>query len=140
MVYVILILMWLPLFGSHSCCILGDSIAVGAHSVNKQCSAVAEVGISARTFNKKYLKDIPPSDTYIISLGSNDSKNLKRDLNNLRKSLKPDSEVVWIVPHINGKIVEEVAVEHSDKKFYFTTGKDGVHPKSYNKFKNITHR
>ena len=130
--------MWLPLFGSHSCCILGDSIAVGAHSVNKQCSAVAKVGISTKTFNKKYLRDIPLSNTYIISLGSNDSKNLKRDLNNLRNSLKSDSEVIWIVPHINSKIVEEVAVEHKDEMFHFTTGKDGVHPKSYKAFKNIT--
>jgi hypothetical protein len=111
--------------------VLGDSIAVGIKSVNPNYKCNAKVGISSSKFLKR---SIPKDDRYIISLGSNPSKNLKSDLRKLRRSLK--GTVVWIIPR-NTEIPREIAKEYDDRTVDFKAGKDGIHPRSYKVFKGI---
>jgi lysophospholipase L1-like esterase len=84
------------------CLILGDSIAVGVHQQRTECSAYATGGINSWQFNRKYPREFF-SDYVIISLGSNDHKGVKtlEELTALRKRVKANARVVWILPAEN---------------------------------------
>lgn len=114
------------------CLILGDSIAVGTHSAKPECVVQAQVGINSRNFNKKYNRDFA-AKIVVISLGSNDYKNIKtiNELIDLRNRVHAD-KVYWIVPANDLDI--QVAVENVANMFEDWTiriphlSPDGVHP------------
>jgi mannitol/fructose-specific phosphotransferase system IIA component len=126
------------------CLVLGDSIAVGTHSVRPKCDVYAQVGINSRDFNRKYKIDFA-AKTVIISLGSNDHEHIKtiNELINLRNRVQAD-KVYWILPANNLDIQQ--AVENVAEMFQDWTiripylSKDGVHPtaKGYKRIGEIT--
>jgi len=61
------------------CLILGDSIAKGISDIRKECVAYVQSGINSQNWNDKFVKQIRPARTTIISLGSNDYKNLNTE-------------------------------------------------------------
>lgn len=117
------------------CLILGDSIAVGIAQHRPECVAYAKVGINSRNWvNQNITKELSAS-TVIISLGSNDHKNVNtlKELFTLREVVKA-KRVYWILPAINPEVQEMVDIV-SDK--YEDTiiripevSKDKVHPTS----------
>lgn len=88
------------------CLILGDSIAVGTQQFRPECVAYAKGGINSQQWRKQYLErdsgGLPAAKTVIISLGSNDHKNVRTilELQQIRKAVKAD-RVFWILPHGN---------------------------------------
>jgi hypothetical protein len=135
------------------CLILGDSIAVGTHTVRPECVAYAKGGINSWQFNKKYDGEFF-SGVVIISLGSNDHKGVKtkKELEKLRDRVVAKSKVYWILPAGNLKasevditdiqqIVEDIANKHGDWIIRIPeVSKDGIHPtsKGYKKIGEIT--
>lgn len=117
------------------CLILGDSIAVGLHQVRKECVAYAKGGINTWQFNKQFTGEFF-SNSVIISLGSNDHKNIKtrKELEELRKRILAKDKVIWILPSIKKDIIDivyEVAATNNDMVIsphpkYMS--KDGIHP------------
>jgi len=126
------------------CLFLGDSIAVGAHSTRPECDSYAQVGINSRDFNRKYKIDFA-AKIVVISLGSNDYKNIKtiNELINLRNRVTAD-KVYWILPANNLEIqqtVENVAEMFEDWTLRIPyLSNDGVHPttKGYKRIGEIT--
>ena len=123
------------------CIILGDSIAVGTHSVKTECVEYAKSGWTTWQWNQKFIdrehKDLT-AHTVVISLGTNDYKGIKTydELRKMRSAVKAD-RVFWIMPPCNEKfckpdinyIVQTIAGNFGDK--LITTHKlqnDRIHP------------
>lgn len=115
------------------CLILGDSIAVGTHMFRQECVAYAQVGINSHNWNKKWPNVELTAKTVVISLGSNDTKNInsKKELEILRKRVDA-YHVFWILPSIKPdvqELIKQVASEYGDTIIPIThTEPDGIHP------------
>lgn len=115
------------------CLIVGDSIAKGIGQVRTECVTYAQSGINSRDWNDAYVKRIRPARTTIISLGSNDFKNLNTEIELVAlRSFVNSDQVFWIVPAIKPEkqeIVRKIARYHGDT---FVTipelSSDRVHP------------
>jgi hypothetical protein len=59
------------------CMILGDSIATGIAQHRPECLTYATVGVNTRKFVTEHIAGNLSAKTVIISLGSNDSKDMK---------------------------------------------------------------
>lgn len=85
------------------CMIIGDSIAVGVGHARPECVTYAKSGINSRDYTERYLLHTKGTSakTTIISLGSNDTKNLDtyEELLTLRNMVDSD-RVYWIMPNI----------------------------------------
>jgi lysophospholipase L1-like esterase len=87
------------------CLIMGDSLAVGVGQIRKECITYAKSGINSYDYVNRHVLHTNGADkqakTVIISLGSNDTKNIKtfEELDTLRQLVKAD-RVYWIVPAI----------------------------------------
>lgn len=115
------------------CLIIGDSIAVGTAQHRPECAVIARVGITSKAWVDKHITKDLRADTVVISLGSNDSKNMAtlKELFTVREVVRA-KQVVWIVPAIKPEkqeAVEIVADKFEDKIIRITElAKDGVHP------------
>jgi len=119
------------------CLVLGDSIAVGTHRVRTECVQLAKGGINSRQWNKEYgqspLLEDATFKTVIISLGSNDTKNINtmEEIAEIRRRVQA-KRVIWIMPAIKPQAqeaVNKVAWIHGDMVIPITKlEKDGVHP------------
>lgn len=114
------------------CLILGDSIAVGTGMFRKECTTLAQTGITSKDFNKKYNKGSFEASTIVISLGSNDSENIQtlKELFTLRQVVKA-KKVYWILPANKESKREDVlmiADKFEDVAISFTPSKDKIHP------------
>lgn len=124
------------------CLIVGDSIAVGTHKFRPECVAYAKGGINSYQWVNQNIGKLPlQAKTVIISLGSNDHKNVKtvKELRTIRELTKAD-RVYWILPHGNHPksnvsiediqaMVRLVADEYSDTVLPITRVQaDNVHP------------
>jgi hypothetical protein len=127
------------------CLILGDSIAIGIAQQRPECVVYAQVGINSKNWvNKNITKELS-ADTVIISLGSNDYKNVKtlKELFAIR-SVVNAKKVYWIVPAVKPEIqemVEIVADKFEDKVIHIKkVSKDGVHPTNteYKRLSQVT--
>lgn len=114
------------------CLILGDSIAVGIAQHRPECAVYAQVGITSRNWNDKFLAKKPEAKTTIVSLGTNDYSETQtfRELYTLRQTLP--SKVVWILP-ANGTIrqtaVVKIAQMYADATVVIPElSKDKIHP------------
>ena len=72
------------------CLILGDSLAVGVGQIRKECVTYAKSGINSYDYVNRhvlYTKGNTAAKTVIISLGSNDTKNINtvEELDTLRQ-------------------------------------------------------
>jgi len=86
------------------CLILGDSLAVGIGQTRKECVTYAKSGINSYNYVNQFVlnsKNDTSAKTVIISLGSNDTKNINtvEELDTLRQIVKAD-RVYWILPAI----------------------------------------
>jgi lysophospholipase L1-like esterase len=86
------------------CLILGDSIAKGISDVRKECVAYVKSGINSYDYVNRHIlhtQGNTQATTVIISLGSNDYKNINtfEELDTLRQLVKAD-RVYWILPNI----------------------------------------
>ena len=115
------------------CLILGDSIGVGVLKARPECVGLVESGINSHNWLNKFVKDSPYiGKTVIISLGSNDYKEIKTEseLRSIRQLTR--GTVYWIVP-ANRKdvkdIVFKIANEYHDRVVKIAdVSSDGVHP------------
>lgn len=133
------------------CLILGDSIAVGLGQAKPECTTIARVGITSERWirgfgSNPFYKD----DNYkiaIISLGTNDYKNMTGEMLYLiRKELKAN-KVIWILPSYSLKPIQrmliiELANEFKDKVLDISEhiGRDGIHPSSLEDYKKIANK
>jgi lysophospholipase L1-like esterase len=128
------------------CLILGDSLAVGVGQVRKECVTHAVSGINSYNYVNRhilYTKGDTQAKTVIISLGSNDTKNIDtyEELTTLRQLVSAD-RVYWIVPNIKEtkrKAVWEVARKNNDWVIDargYDRSPDAVHP-TYKGYKGI---
>lgn len=103
------------------CLILGDSIAKGISDVRKECVAYVKSGVNSYDYVNRhilYTHGNTQATTVIISLGSNDYKNINtfEELDTLRQLVKAD-RVYWILPNIKETKrtdVMAVAVKYKD--------------------------
>jgi lysophospholipase L1-like esterase len=103
------------------CLILGDSLAVGVGQVRTECVTRAKSGINSYDYVNRHIlhtKGDAQAKNIIISLGSNDTKNINtfEELDTLRQLVKAD-RVYWILPAIKEekrKAVWEVARKYND--------------------------
>ena len=129
------------------CLILGDSLAVGIGQVRTECVTYAKSGINSYNYVNRHILHTngnTQAKTIIISLGSNDLKNIKtfEELDTLRQLVKAD-RVYWIVPAIKEdkrQAVYQVAEKYRDtvidsRKHQLSS--DGVHP-TYKGYKSIS--
>ena len=117
------------------CLILGDSIAKGISQVRTECVSYTQTGINSRDWNDSFVSKIrqKQSKTTIISLGSNDYKELNTEVElvALRTNVNSD-RVFWIVPAIKPEkqqIVKNIAKQFGDA--YVILGNlssDKIHP------------
>ena len=123
------------------CLILGDSIAKGISDIRKECVAYVQSGINSRDWNDRFIKKVKPSSTTIVSLGSNDFKNLNTEIElmALRSFINSD-HVFWIVPAIKPEkqeIVKKIARYHGDTFVIIPElSQDKVHP-TYNGYRQL---
>jgi len=123
------------------CLILGDSIAKGVSDIRKECVAYVKSGINSSDWNDKFVKNVVPAKTTIISLGSNDYKNLNTEIElvALRTFVNSD-HVYWIVPAIKPEkqeIVKKIARHYGDTFIIIPElSKDKVHP-TYKGYKQL---
>lgn len=100
------------------CLIVGDSIAKGISQVRTECVAYVQSGINSRDWNDAYVKKIKPARITIISLGSNDFKNLNTEIELVAlRSFVNSDRVFWIVPAIKPEkqtIVKNIANHYGD--------------------------
>lgn len=117
-----------------SCLIVGDSIAKGVSDVRKDCSAYVQNGINSRDWYRKFYNKPLVGDVVVISLGSNDTKNIRTrdELTSIRQNVDPYARVLWILPAIEKDWVHDavmlVADNYGDDVIKFTPSEDGVHP------------
>ena len=116
------------------CFIIGDSIALGTSQFRRECAVIAKSGINSHDWVNKNFSKLPlNAKTVIISLGSNDFKNVKsaQEFHTIRSMTKADA-VFWILPANNTDvqaIVKSVAEYYGDTVLPITKlEKDGVHP------------
>ena len=100
------------------CMIIGDSIAVGTRVHLSKCEVVAESGISSKGYNYKFGNTSTDARSVIISLGSNDHRNIKtkQELESLRSKIV-SGKVYWILPAIKPLVqeaVRQVAKDNND--------------------------
>jgi lysophospholipase L1-like esterase len=124
------------------CLIMGDSIAKGISDVRKECVAYAKSGINSRDWlNQNVGKSPYIAKTVIISLGSNDLKDVKteEELRTIRKLTKAD-RVYWIMPSIKESVMQAVSIVAQENGDVVLTGvkrgPDNVHP-TYAGYKKI---
>lgn len=121
------------------CLILGDSIAVGTAMARPECVAYAKGGWNSWQWNKDYLSNASaqPARTVIISLGANDHKGVKTEieLRKMREAIK-GNRVFWISPGAERKPYPQAAIERIAQEYGDTVlarpekqmSADGVHP------------
>ena len=115
------------------CLILGDSIAVGTAQTRPDCAVYAKSGINSRDFVNRYIGKDLVAETVLISLGSNDYKQIKtkNELLDLRSQVVA-KKVYWVIPAIKPEIqeiVEQVANKYGDWIIRIPNlSTDGVHP------------
>ena len=116
------------------CLIIGDSIAYGVSTIRTECVAYVKSGISSRDWFSNNISKAPfAAKTVIISLGSNDLKNIntEAELISIRSNTKADC-VYWILPAIKPnvqEIVYRVAKQNSDNVIVIDgLSSDKVHP------------
>lgn len=131
------------------CLILGDSLAVGIGQVRKECITHAVSGINSHNYVNRHVlhtQGDTKAKNIIISLGSNDTKNIDtyEELLSLRQLIDAD-RVFWILPNIKEQKRKEVwMVAH---KFGDTVldarnvdrSPDLVHP-TYNGYKELANQ
>jgi lysophospholipase L1-like esterase len=128
------------------CLILGDSIAKGISDVRKECVAYVKSGINSYDYVNRhilYTQGNTQAKTVIISLGSNDLKNVNtfEELDTLRQLVKAD-RVYWIIPNIKEtkrRAVWDVAKKYNDwivDARSHDRSPDTVHP-TYKGYKSI---
>ena len=128
------------------CLILGDSLAVGVGQVRKECVTYAVSGINSYNYVNRHVlntKGNTSAKTVIISLGSNDTKNIDtyEELLALRQLVDAD-RVYWILPNIKEtkrKAVWMVARHFGDHILdarAVDRSPDTVHP-TYNGYKEL---
>ena len=120
------------------CLILGDSLAVGIGHVRPECSTYAKSGINSYDYTNRHILHTNGNSKakhVIISLGSNDTKNINtfEELDTLRQLVKAD-RVYWILPAIKEdkrRAVRRVAEKYKDVVIdarQSVLSADGVHP------------
>ncbi len=115
------------------CLIIGDSIAIGTRVHLAKCEVVAESGISSKGYNYKFGNTNTGARSVIISLGSNDHRNIKtkQELESIRSKIVSDN-VYWILPAIKPLVqeaVREVAKDNNDTIIEIKhLQQDKVHP------------
>jgi lysophospholipase L1-like esterase len=121
------------------CLIIGDSIAVGTAMARKECVSYSRGGWNSWQWNKDYLAkaSAQPAKTVIISLGANDHKGVKTELElrKMRDAIKGD-RVFWIDPGQDRKPVPHDAIVRIAKEYGDTVlprpkdnmSSDGIHP------------
>jgi lysophospholipase L1-like esterase len=117
------------------CLILGDSLAIGAKSVARQCRDYTKSGITSRGWSRKFGSRSLDAGVVIISLGSNDSPtpDTYPALVEIRAKIK-DAQVFWIQPNAESrpkaaKYVQQVADEFGDTVIKTTKWQpDKIHP------------
>jgi lysophospholipase L1-like esterase len=120
------------------CLILGDSIAKGVSDVRKDCVAHVRSGINSHDYVNRHLLYTggdTRARTVIISLGSNDTKNINtfEELHTLRQLVSAD-RVYWIIPNIKEtkrRAVWDVARRYNDwviDSRSYDRSSDTVHP------------
>jgi len=133
------------------CMIMGDSLAVGVGQIRKECVTYAKSGVNSYDYVNRHVLHTNGVDkqakSVIISLGSNDTKNINtfEELDTLRQLVKAD-RVYWIVPAIKEdkrKAVWEVANKYHDhviESRNHELSPDKVHPtrKGYTSIANQT--
>lgn len=128
------------------CLILGDSLAVGVGQIRQECTTRAKSGINSYDYVNRHLwhtNGNTQAKHIIISLGSNDTKNIKTfdELDTLRQLVKAD-RVYWILPAIKDnkrEAVRAVAAKYKDtviESREHALGPDQVHP-TYQGYKSI---
>ena len=123
------------------CMIIGDSIGVGTATFRKDCISYSIGGYNSWQWNKKFSDLDIRANTVIISLGSNDHKNIHtRDELVVIRSRTHATKVYWIrpaiKPHIQ-EIVELTAHQFGDTVVTIkSTQPDGIHP-SWKGYKQI---
>jgi lysophospholipase L1-like esterase len=128
------------------CLILGDSIAKGISDIRKECVAYVKSGINSYDYVNRhvlYTQGNNQAKTIIISLGSNDLKNINtfEELDTLRQVIKAD-RVYWIIPNIKEtkrRAVWDVANKYHDWVIDargYDRSPDTVHP-TYKGYKAI---
>ena len=103
------------------CLILGDSLAVGVGQIRTECVTQAKSGVNSYNYVNRHVLNTngnTQAKHVIISLGSNDTKNIDtfEELDTLRQLVKAD-RVYWIVPAIKEdkrKAVWAVANKYHD--------------------------
>lgn len=103
------------------CLILGDSLAVGVGQVRTECVTHAKSGINSHDYVNRIVlntNNTTQAKTVIISLGSNDTKNIDtfEELDTMRQLVKAD-RVYWLLPAIKEdkrKAVWAVANKYRD--------------------------
>jgi lysophospholipase L1-like esterase len=131
------------------CLVLGDSLAVGVGQIRKECVTYAKSGINSYDYVNRHIlhtQGNTQAKTVIISLGSNDSQNIKtyEELDTLRQLVKAD-RVYWILPAIKDPKrdnVRRVSEKYNDvvidsRKHELSP--DGVHP-TYKGYKTISEK
>jgi len=134
------------------CLILGDSIAKGISDIRVECVAHVKSGINSYDYVNRHVlhtQGDTQAKTVIISLGSNDLKNVDtyEELNTLRQLVKAD-RVYWIMPNVKEskrKAVWMVARDYDDQVIdarNYDRSPDAVHPtyKGYRDIANETRK
>ncbi len=131
------------------CLILGDSLAVGVGQIRTECVTRAKSGINSYDYVNRHIlhtQGNTQAKTVIISLGSNDFKNINtyHELDTLRQLVKAD-RVYWILPNIKEekrRAVSLVAEKYKDFVIdarQHDTSTDQVHP-TYKGYKSIAEK
>lgn len=123
------------------CLILGDSIAKGISDIRTECVAYVQSGINSKDWNDRFIKQVRPSKTTIISLGSNDYKNLNTEVELVAlRSFVNSDRIFWIVPAIKPEkqeIVKKIARYYGDTFVSIPElSSDKVHP-TYRGYKQL---
>lgn len=120
------------------CLIIGDSLAVGVGQIRKECVTYAKSGINSYDYVNRHVLHTngnTEAKTIIISLGSNDTKNIDtyEELLAFRQLIKAE-RVYWILPNIKEtkrKAVWLVADQFKDNIIdarNYDRSPDTVHP------------
>ena len=123
------------------CLIVGDSIAVGTAHFRPECTVIAKSGINSTDWNNNYRNKIVDSKVTIISLGTNDVKNLNTEVELIAlRSRIEVGHVYWIMPPIKPekqKIVRNIAKTYGDSVIHISElSTDKIHP-TYNGYKKL---
>lgn len=131
------------------CLILGDSLAVGVGQIRKECVTYAKSGINSYDYVNRHVlhtQGNTAAKTVIISLGSNDTKNIDtyEELLALRQLVQAD-RVYWILPNIKEEKRKQVWMVADKFKDHVIDARnsdrspDNVHP-TYQGYKDIARK